>query len=339
LTGTYTLEVYSGNDILLNAYNISVEDFMPDRLKADVKIDRAEYKIGDSVRVELQADNLFGTPAMNRDWEAELNLNKAAFSATAYGDYDFAIYKDLDFSSQFFTGETDERGHASVTFGIPQNVADAGMLTGRIMATVFDETGRPVHRYENFTAYTQPYFIGVKEGSDYIGTRTLMKMPLVAVNKDGTPLTGARVHVTVVKKEWRTVIEQSGDHYRYVSQEAENVLEERDIVVNGAGAGFTYSPALSGEYEVRFALPGSTAYVSRTFYAWGYGATEYTSFEVNNEGNVDIKPDKDKYSRGDEIRLLFTTPFEGRMLVTVERDKVMKHYFLNTDNKSASLTL
>ncbi len=54
---------------------------------------------------------------------------------------------------------------------------------------------------------------------------------------------------------------------------------------------------------------------------------------------MDIKPDKEKYNRGDDVKLLFTTPFEGRMLVTVERDKVLKHYYVNTDNKSASLTL
>ena len=339
LTGNYTLEVYSGNDILLNSYNISVEDFIPDRLKATVQIDRKEYRIGDSVQVQLQADNLFGTPAMNRNWEAELNLDKTTFTAKDYGDYSFLIHKDLDLSSQMFTGQTDEQGHASARFYIPQDAAEGGMLNGKIMATVFDETGRPVHRYEQFTVFTQPYFIGVKTGNDYIGTRTLMKMPLIAVNKDGKPVTGARVHVTVIKKEWNTVIEQNGDHYRYVSQEQEKVMEQRDIVLDGVGKGYIYSPALSGQYEVRFSLPGSTAYVSKTFYAWGYGATEYTSFEVNNEGNVDIKPDKEKYNRGDEVKLLFTTPFEGRMLVTVERDRVMKHYFLNTDNKSASLTL
>ena len=339
LTGTYTLEVYSGNDVLLNSYNISVEDFVPDRLKADVKIDRKEYSIGDSVRLAIQADNLFGTPAMNRNWEAELNLNKATFEAKDFDGYNFSINKELSLSPQLVNGVTDEKGAASATFGIPQDVAEGGMLKGKIMATVFDETGRPVHRYENLTVYTQPVFIGVKESYDYVGVRTLVKMPLVAVSKDGKPASGIRTHVTVIKKEWHTVIEQSGDHYRYVSKEEEKKMEEKDISINGSGSYYAYSPQLSGDYEVRFALSNATAYVSKTFYAWGSGTTQYSSFEVNNEGQVDIKPDKDKYSKGDAVKLLFTTPFEGRMLVTVERDKVMKHYYLTTENKSASLTI
>ncbi len=339
MTGTYTLEVYSGNDILLNSYAVSIEDFIPDRLKADVKIDRPEYSIGDSVQVTMQADNLFGTPAMGRNWEAELNLDKAAFEAKDFSDYDFSIVKELSLSPQLSTGQTDEKGGAHATFGIPQEAADAGMLKGTIAATVFDETGRPVHRYEHLKVYTQPYFIGIKNAYDYVGTRSIVKTPLAAVNKDGKPVSGAKAHVMVIKHEWHTVIEQSGDHYRYVSQQQDKTMEERDILVNGAGNSFNYSPQLSGDYEIRFSLPNATGYVSKTFYAWGYGNTEYSSFEVNNEGNVDIKPDKDKYNRGEDVKLLFTTPFEGRMLVTVERNKVLKHYFVNTDNKSASLTL
>jgi uncharacterized protein YfaS (alpha-2-macroglobulin family) len=110
LTGTYTLEVYSGNDILLNSYNISVEDFMPDRLKAQLKVERKEYNVGDSVRISIQADNLFGTPAMNRSWEAELNLNKESFSAKDYDNYDFSLTKDRNLSSQMHLGTTDEKG-------------------------------------------------------------------------------------------------------------------------------------------------------------------------------------------------------------------------------------
>ena len=61
MTGTYILEVYSGNDILLNSYDLSIEEFMPDRIKEELKIDKKEYNIGDSVVATIQADNLFGT--------------------------------------------------------------------------------------------------------------------------------------------------------------------------------------------------------------------------------------------------------------------------------------
>ena len=52
---------------------------------------------------------------------------------------------------------------------------------------------------------------------------------------------------------------------------------------------------MSGDYEVRVFYGGSNSYVATELYAWGYGDTQYTSFEVNNEGNVEIKTDKEKY--------------------------------------------
>lgn len=339
LTGTYTLEVYSGNDVLLNSYPISIEEFVPDRLKASVKIDKPEYNLGDSVQVTMQADNLFGTPAMNRNWECEMNLEKQSFSSDKYDDYSFNIVRDFSFSSQLQNGTTNEQGGAHATFGISPDYAEAGLIKGSIMATVFDETGRPVHRYEHFKVFTQPSFIGIKGGYyDYVSTRAPMRIPLIALDKNGSPQNGVSVQVTVIKKEWNTVIEQSGDHYRYVSHETKKVVAQQALRISGENTFYTYVPMLSGSYEVHVALPGKEGYVSKSFYAWGYSDSQYTSFEVNNEGNVEIKPDKEKYNQGDNVNLLFTTPFEGRMLVTVERNKLLKHFYVETNNKSASLS-
>jgi len=38
MTGTYTVQVYTGNDVLLNSYEISVEEFVPDRMKVSLKL-------------------------------------------------------------------------------------------------------------------------------------------------------------------------------------------------------------------------------------------------------------------------------------------------------------
>jgi uncharacterized protein YfaS (alpha-2-macroglobulin family) len=339
ITGMYTLEVYSGNDVLLNSYTVSIEDFMPDRIKASLRVDKPVYQLGDSIHAFVQADNLFGTPAMNRNTDIEMNLSQASFNSRAFGDYDFSIRSDVSLESGFQQTTTDERGAAGATFGaLPQSAA-AGLINGRVSATVFDETGRPVHRYASFKMFTQPEFIGVRRPEDYVSTGYRMRFPVVVTDTGGRALSRRPVHVAVYKTEWNTVIEQSGDHYRYVSQEQTKVLEQSDIYVDGANTVYSYIPRLSGSYEVRFSFPNSPAYVAQRFYAWGYNDGSFNSFEVNNEGNVEIKPDKEDYRQGESINLLFTTPFEGRMLVTVERDKVLKYYFVQTNNKSASLKI
>ncbi|XZF12729.1 alpha-2-macroglobulin family protein [Chitinophagaceae bacterium MMS25-I14] len=337
-TGTYVLEAYSGNDVLLNSYNFSIEDFMPDRLKSELKIPHEEYNPGDSVTASIQADNLFGTPAANRNYQCQLNMDKADFAPKGFDDYNFTIKNDFMFQTVFREGKTSETGHAAETFNLPTNINDAGMLKGNIMASVFDETGRPVHRYAHFTVYTQPYYVGIKNTSDYVSTKTPYHISMVATDKTGKPV-NATAQIVILKKEWHTVIQQSGSSYQYVSQQEIKTITQQNINVNGASGSFAFTPVLSGEYEIRLSLPGRNGFVSQTFYAWGWGDTQYTSFDVSNEGNVDIKPDKETYQMGDNMHLLFTTPFEGKMLVTIERDHLIKHFYLNTHNKSASLDL
>ncbi len=339
-TGTYMLEVYTGNDILLGSYNISVEDFMPDRLKVGLKTDKTEYKAGDSVKAYIQADNLFGTPAAGRYYECMLNLSKADFKTAKFPDYYFGIKNDINVDFSLEKGKTLDNGSASAVFGIPATVANTGLLKGNVMCVVSDETGRPVHRYQNISVYTQRSFIGIHNMDEYVSTHRPVKVMLVAVDKNGDAQRNIKAKIVLVKKEWHTVIQQQGSSYRYVSQSEEKVIRQQDITIDGTATAYTLIPELSGEYELRVSLPGTDNYVSQRFYAYGGGwDTQYTSFEVNNEGNVTIKPDKDKYAPGSDVKLLFTTPFEGRMLVTVERNTIMEHYYLNTQNKSATLTL
>ncbi len=339
MTGTYTLEAYTGNDVLLNSYDISIEEFMPDRIKVALVMDRQEYKLGDSVKTNIQADNLFGTPAAGRNYDCEMNLDKAIFTAKGYPDYSFALENNFNFNADTHNGETDTKGAIHESFILHNEIADIGLIKGNIMCTVFDETGRPVHRYEHFSVYTRSVFVGIKDIEGYINTRKPLKINLIAVSKDGIALNGKNAEVSIIRKEWHTVIQQDGARYKYVSQKDEKLVSQRSVTINGTTTGIYYTPELSGEYEIRVSIPGSESYVSKTFYAWGDGDTQYTSFEVNNEGNVTIKTDKEKYRTGENMNLLFTTPFEGRMLVTVERDKVIRHYYLNTQNRSASLSV
>ncbi|HHG86561.1 MAG TPA: alpha-2-macroglobulin family protein, partial [Bacteroidetes bacterium] len=75
------------------------------------------------------------------------------------------------------------------------------------------------------------------------------------------------------------------------------------------------------------------------FSAYGKEVATASSFGVDHEGQIAIALDKEKYLTGQKARLLFTTPFSGRMLVTVEREKVYQHYYLDVTNNSAELVL
>ena len=340
VTGSYNVEVYSANDVLLNSKFISVEEFIPDRIKVTSVLSADALKTNQSLVATATALNLFGPPAANRNYEMEMSLNTKYFSPKEYSDYNFSIssISTSYFPSELRQGQTDDDGKAEETFLMNPAYKNSGILEGKIFTTVFDESGRPVHQVKRFDVITQDVFYGIKYFDYYVGTNEPLIVPLIAVNKDGKALSAA-AHVQVIRYNWQTVLEKNYSGYRYVSQKKEEILEDKTININGTNTNYTFKPVQSGEYEIRVKQPGVDSYVMQYFYAYGWGTTQNSSFEVDKEGKVTIELDKDKYEVGDDAKVLFKTPFPGKMLVTVERGNVYDYFFVETDKKSASLTI
>jgi uncharacterized protein YfaS (alpha-2-macroglobulin family) len=166
-----------------------------------------------------------------------------------------------------------------------------------------------------------------------------VKFPIIALDKDEHVLNGARAQVKVIKHEYRTVITKSGNYFRYESQQDDKDVADQIITVSGEGATYGFVPRSPGNYELRVSIPGSTSYVSKSFYSYGFWGGDNSSFEVNTEGNIDIEADKSSYEAGDNAKLLFKTPFSGRLLVTMETDKVVSYQYVNVENRTASVDL
>ena len=357
LTGTYNAEVYSATGILLTSKRISVEEFMPDRIK--VKLDlvghefknvwKKDLKNGDRVQVRVEALNLFGPPAANRNYDLNFYLQRKYFKpkSAKYRDFNFAIHSGKDkraYSTDYLKtvrreGKTDKKGLVKESFKIPNEYANQGVLRGKLFATVFDETGRSVSRMKTFDIFTQNVFLGIKNFDYYVSTDAPLPVQLVAVNRKGNPA-NATAKVQVIRYRWQTVLEKTYNGTRYVSRRKAKILQENTVTLNGGVASpFNFTPNYSGEYEVRVKLPKSEFYVAQSFYAYRYGTTDNASFEVDKDGKIGITLDKKEYNVGDNAKVLFTTPFKGKMLVTVERNKVYKHFYVDTDKKSAAVTI
>ena len=346
MTGLYTLEVLTGNDVLLTSRQVSVEEFIPDRLKVTVTAAPTTVRPTETVNAKITALNLFGPPAAGRKFEVEFSLKAKSFSAKEYPGYNFDIQAGTgrsalaDLAEQFpheqREGETDAAGRSAAPYTVP-DVRDMGTLTGTAFATIFDETGRPVNRLATFEVQTQKAMFGIENIGGLVSTQKDVTMQFVALTPTGKP-TAATAQVTIVRKLWETVLERQGDRYVYNSQKREEVLLSKELRLSGVGK-INFRPLYSGEYEVRIMRPEASNYVAEYFYAYGSGDTAGNSFEVNNEGEVIIEPDKPKYEPGETAQLLLKTPFPGRILVTVERDRVLDHFYVDTDQKSARVSI
>ena len=339
ITGSYTMEVYSSTDVLLATKNFMIEEFVPDRIKVTAKLDKPALRPAETTTLQIGAVNFFGPPAANRAFETEIQIRQKGFSAKGYNDYDFTLANQQSFTDkEVKQGTTDAAGNASISYEVPAMYANVGLLQAAFYTTVFDETGRPVSRATTADIYTQDVFHGIKDdGSYYYPLNSTVKFSLVSLAKDGTPM-NAPATVSVIKHEYRTVLAKSGSFFRYESQQEDKVLSEREVSI-GNKTDYSFIPRSPGDYELRVYRPGANAYVSKRFYSYGSWGGESSSFEVNTEGNIDIEVDKEKYYAGDVAKILFKAPFSGRMLVTVEREGVLSHQYLDVEKKTASVDL
>jgi len=327
--------------VLLASKNFMIEEFVPDRIKVNTKLDKNFLRPGESANLDISAINFFGPPAANRNYECEIQVKQKYFSSGKYSDYSFILANpNTTMSKLVKEGRTDQNGHADEAFALQPMYANNGLLQAVFYTTVFDETGRPVSRSSSMDLVTQDVFYGIKQDwFYYYPLNQPVRFQLAAVNKDGNP-TNAVAKVEVIKHEYKTVLAKSGSYFRYNSQKEDKMMTEAQVNISGA-ADYSFVPRSPGDYELRIYKPGANAYVSRSFYSygnWSWGI-DNSAFEVDNEGHVDIELDKKSYYSGESVKALFKTPFSGRLLVTTESDHVLSYQYINVDKRTASVDL
>lgn len=341
ITGTYTLEVYSSNDVLIGSSLFNVEEFVPDRIKVSASLNKPFLEEGQSATLSINAVNFFGPPASGRNYETEIQLKAKNFIANKYPEFNFGITnKGLSLDKVVRQGKLDEKGNVTETYEVPAMFRNNGILQADFYTTVFDENGRPVSKAVSADVFTQPVFFGVRDdGYWYYALNQPVKFPIVALTRDQKIAANTKASVKVIRREYRTVLAKSGGYFRYESQAEDKVVADQEVNVSGESTAFSFIPRKAGNYELRVSIPGSAAYVGRNFYSYGSWGGDANSFEVNADGNIDIESDKSIYNTGEKAKILFKTPFNGKLLVTVEQDKVLSHQYVNTNNRTATIEL
>ncbi len=339
LTGTYIIEVQSATDVLLSSWRISVEEFMPDRIKVEVKTNKPIYAEGEMLETEIEATNLFGPPASGRKVESELRISRANFNHPRFEAYNFSITTpgEITFDQQIMEGTTGADGKLKQVFQLP-SFSNIGLLNARLFTTVFDETGRPVNRYTEAKINTQSAFIGIKEIPTWLSQRRPIGIQLVSLNSEGKALE-TKARVEVVRIDYQTVMEKKYGQVQYVSQRKETSVFSRLVTIKANGFALDYTPPNDGSYEIRVSLTDSKNYVKQNFYAYYGESGSFASYNINREGEIGIEMDKSQYVPGETARILFKTPFEGELLITLERDKVMEYFTMQAGSAGATLNL
>ncbi len=340
-TGEYQAELRTGGDQFLGVYTFSVEDVVPDKVRVSAKSRRDKLAPGENFEVDVNAEYLFGAKASNLRYEADVQLRHRAFRSAAFKDYDFSTTSaaNTPLDNTMLDGVLDENGSARISLTLPGAIRAGGVVDGAMYISVFDLTGRTVNRSAHVTIYPNDVYLGVKSPGSYFSVNKPANFSLVAVDRGDNARRGEQVDVRLVRMEWQTVLKKDySDRYFYASEEREVLEWEKRMTLSGATA-LPVSVRRSGKYQLRVSTSGSEEYVFSEFYAYGWSTSTASSFEVDKEGRVDIVFDKEQYRPGETAKVLFLCPFAGRLLVTVERNGVIHHQYVDVEKRSVEVKL
>ncbi len=341
-TGQYRAEVYTGSESLIGTYTFNVEDFVPDKIRVLLKTDKKDITPGEDVNIGVNAEYLFGAKASGLRYETDFQLRHKTFVSKRYPAFTFgnSNFQNPNIPNSFVKGSLDEQGNTNIKFTAPSDLKSSGIITGYAFVSIFDLSGRTVNRMTSFDIYPEKNFIGIKSPGYYFGTNEAINFKAVAVDKSDNPIQNFKADAKLVRLVWQTVLKKNNSgKYVYASEKKEEVQWEKEIDLSGGEKTIPVNVSKNGEYELRISRKQSDYYQAARFYAYGWASTTASSFEVDKEGRVEIVFDKKSYAPGEKAKILFTTPFAGKMLITMERSGIYSYKYIEVNNRSTQIEM
>ncbi len=331
-TGRYTVKMWS-EDKQIGTANFQVEEFIPDRMKVSVEADKESYMLEDEVTIDVKAENLFGTPAVERKVNGYYSLQESRYSPPEAWD-SFTFYdpnRTFSFDTvNFDQAVTDIDGIAIYQFTLPEGLKPSSSLSGYVMATVQELGGRSVTASKGFTVHPYSHYVGIKRPeSGTVKRNEEVVFNYIALDVDGEPTAGRTLKATIYTisnwHRWRRQNKSEATELKTFTLESEDEI-----------ADFSYTPVAYGVHRVDIEDVNSGAKTSMQFYVSEWGGVPWS---LENPDTLDITLDKDAYRPGEKARLQIKPPFPGKVLLTIEREKVLSHQTITVKENTETLTI
>lgn len=325
MRGTWRAEAFSDpKAAAIGAVTFLVEDFVPERMKVDLKTDATAIAAGKPATIAVAADFLYGAPASNLAVEGEIAVKPSEDGVAGFPGYRFGLADD-DFTPVrrplFDLGRTDAAGKATVTASLPTLDLTTKPLVADIAVRVREPGGRAVERTVTLPVAPPGPRVGVKPlfSGDQVGEGATAGFEVAAVGPDGarTALAGASWQLLKVRREFQW-FNRDGNWDYFTTTSTERVAEGK-LDLTATDVGRISAPVDWGTFRLEISVPNVPTAATSYEFAAGWvtvGATAETP-DV-----LEIGLDKPGYKPGDTARLNIAPRFAGTALIAVVGDGV-----------------
>jgi hypothetical protein len=350
-TGHWRVQL-SVADKPLAAYDLQVEEFVPERMAVTIAPKHPEALIGEKLAFDVSARYLFGGTAIDSGVQLDCSIEPDRFVPEENADLTYGVEpkgKAVNLPQQ--KEQLDPRGMVTVACG-DADAATTFTQTSEVkaVASVLEAgSGRATVKTARTTLHPEKFYIGVKTKTPMVTTGKTFTVEGMIVDWNGKPYTG---QVAGLDIELAHLEADFG--YGYDEESGEATYErnmrtvpegKQKVAVVGGKFKFDVTP---GQADIGYVVKLKAGKARTDLVLDGVYPYEYYSVYFEND-RVDqtprpAKPTKLSLKLAKEIKVGIPTtvkvlaPYRGKLLWTVETDKVITSSWTDTPGGEASWT-
>lgn len=320
-----------------------VQEFQPDRLKVRARIAGAEGRAwlapGD-LRLDVNVDNLFGTPAEDRAVSAKAIVQPALLRFDDYPGYRFIdpLRDEDSFRSETIElpdARTNADGLAQFTLNLARYAAGIYRVTTQVEG--YEEAGgRGVTASDSVMLSPLDAVVGWKADGDlsYLRQGSAAAVRLVALGVDEQPRAMPKLVARRMQRvQQSSLVRGSDGRYRYQSlPQLVPVGEPVEAPLPTSGLDYALTTDTAGDYVVEFVDPTGLVRARVEYFVAGSGDL---SAGLERGSELELSLDRSDYAPGDSIELAMVAPFAGAGLITIETDHVVASRWFRSETPAS----
>ncbi len=340
MTGVYTAKTLVADTVEIGRTSFNVEEFMPQRIKVDISLEKESYTAGEDVSFGVKGTMLFGPPAARRKVEAKCTISSKVFQPPGFSSFHFGdSEKEFD-RVELALGEDnlDDQGTKTYRVHIPEDMKPPSALAALLQVSVYELGGRAVEEHREFTIHAYPFYIGLRRvEKGYAEKDKQTHIDFVVVKPGGEKSKPMDLEFSYYRVNWHSILrrDKSG-YYRYVSEKSLDLVEGRKISYKGDVSSVSFVPHHYGQYRVVIEDTESGASSSLDFYVSGWG---YAPWAMAEPEKLKIDFDRESYKVGEQAVIQVRSPFAGKLILAVERDGILDQRIIDMQENTATITL
>ncbi|MGE0045984.1 MAG: alpha-2-macroglobulin, partial [Hyphomonadaceae bacterium] len=327
-----------GQEAVAGQVSWSVEDFVPQRLRVEIRASEAPLLRDQSRAIDVQADFLYGAPGSGLAVEAEGRLTVDPTPFPRFAQYSFGR-TDESFEERLFQlpeTMTDGEGHAQLLASIPDPPTTTLPLRARLTASVADPGGRVVREGFTVPVRLSARYIGVRQRFDNqaVPQNGRAVFDVIAVDPAGRQIAVSNVTWQLVQEDWSYdwYLDNGTWRWRRTGRDIPIAGGQIDLQANRA-IQVSRGELRSGAYRL-IVRDGQGAETSTRFHAgWGGGAESDTPDMVTVAGPTEpVRP-------GGRAQIQIRPPYAGQAQVVIATDRVLSMRTVNVPAGGATVTI